>query len=116
VFDIGVQRGIFVPKRERETEGGLNWYYEQLHNWSSFCILKMVKLCSVRITGCCTLAGELRYAYKIFIRRSHVELKCSWLGEIKTDGPGIIWKVVKWIAVSQDGEQVVNTEMNLWAT
>jgi len=43
LFDIKVQRGIFVPKRERETERGMNWYYEELYNWSSCCVLKMVK-------------------------------------------------------------------------
>ena len=51
VFDIGVQRGIFVPKSERETEGGMNRYYEELHNWSSVCILKMVKPLKMRMTG-----------------------------------------------------------------
>jgi hypothetical protein len=76
VFDIGVQRGIFVPKREGETEGGMNWQYEELHSWFSLCILKMVKSWKMRMTGavdtgCCTSVGELRYAYKIFIRRSY---------------------------------------------
>jgi hypothetical protein len=51
MFDIGVQWGKFVPKRERETEGGMNWHYEELHSWFSFCILKMVKSWKMRMTG-----------------------------------------------------------------
>jgi hypothetical protein len=51
LFDIKrVQRGIFVPKRERETERGMNWYYEELYNWSLFCVLKMVKSWKMRTT------------------------------------------------------------------
>jgi hypothetical protein len=61
-------------------------------------------------SGCSTRGGVERYAYKILIGRSygkssHVSLKCRWLGDVKTEAPEIIWKVVNWIIVSQDGEQ-----------
>jgi hypothetical protein len=58
VFDIGVQREVFVPEREEEAEGwGMNWYYEELYSWSSFCILKMSELRKMRMTGAVARVG-----------------------------------------------------------
>jgi hypothetical protein len=71
VFEIRVVRRIFRPKREEGTGGWEKLHNEALHNlYTSPDIIRMIKSWRMRWVGHVSCMGEIRYAYKILVRKS----------------------------------------------
>jgi hypothetical protein len=90
VFENGVLRRIFGPKRDEVTGGWRKLHNEELHNsYSSPSIIRMIKSRRMRWSGHVAHTGENRNAYRILVgkpegKRSLGRPKRRWEHNIVT--------------------------------
>jgi hypothetical protein len=122
VFENGVLRKIFGPKRDEVTRGWRKLHNEELHNlYSSHNIIRVVKSRRMRWVGHVARMGEKVNAYRILVgkpegRSSLGRPRRRWVNNIKIDVREIEWDGMDWIDLVQDRNQwrgLVNTVMNL---
>jgi hypothetical protein len=88
VFENGVVRRIFGPKRDEVTGEWSDLHSEELHNlYSSPYIIRQIKSRMMRWTAC---MGEERKVYKVLVTKSEGKRPlgrpmCRWEDEIRMD-------------------------------
>jgi hypothetical protein len=111
VLENKVLRRIFGPKREEVAEGWRRLQNEELHNvYASTNIISMIKLRRMKWAGHLACMGEMRNAYKIFVRIPKVKSllgkpNCMWEDNIRMDLGEIGWEVVYWIHLAEKRDQ-----------
>jgi hypothetical protein len=123
VFENGVLRRIFGPKRDEVTGGWRKLHNEELHGlYSSPGIVRVIKARRMRWAGHVARMGEVRGAYNSLVgrpegRRPLGRPRRRWEDNIKMDLREIGFGDVDWIHWVQDTDRwraLVNTVMNLW--
>jgi hypothetical protein len=121
VFENGVLRRIFGPKRE-EDGSWRKLHNDELHNlYSSPNIVRVIKSRRMRWAGHVARMGEGRSVYGVLVGRPEGKRPLGrprhrWEDNIKIDLREIGIDGVNWIQLCQDRVQwraFVNTEMNL---
>jgi hypothetical protein len=122
VFENGVLRGIFGPKRDEVTGEWRKLHNGELHNlYSSPGIMWHIKSRRMRSAGHVARMGEGRNVYMVLVGKPEGKrpLGCPrhrWEDGIKMDLKEINWGAVKWIHLAQDRDHwraLVNAVMNL---
>jgi hypothetical protein len=122
VFENGVLRRVFGPKRAEVTGGWRKLHNEELHGlYSSPSIVRVIKARSMRWAGHVARMGEVRGAYNILVgrpegRRPLGRPRRRWEDNIKIDLREIGFGDVDWINLAQDRDRwraLVNTVTNL---
>jgi hypothetical protein len=122
VFENGVLRRIFGPKRE-EDGSWRKLHNDELHSlYSSQNIVRVIKSRRVRWAGHVARIGERKGVYRVLVKRPEgkrplTRPKRRWEDNIKLDLRGIGIDGANWIRLAQDRVQwraFVNTVMNLW--
>jgi hypothetical protein len=123
VFENGVLRRIFGPKRDEVTGGWRKLHNEELHNLYSFpSIIRMIKSRRMRWAGHVARMGENRNAYRILVGKPEGKSPIGrprrrWVDNIRMNLGEIGWDGVDWIDGNQVRDQwraLVNTVLNLW--
>jgi hypothetical protein len=122
VFENGMLRIIFGPKRDEVTGGWRKLHNEELHGlYSSPSIVRVIKARRIRWAGHVSRTGEVRGAYSIFAGRPEGRKplgrpRSRWEDNIKMDLREIGFGDVDWIHWAQDRDRwraIVNTVMNI---
>jgi hypothetical protein len=122
VFEDGVLRRIFRPKRDEVTGEWRKMHNGELHNlYSSPDIVRQIKSRRMRWAGRVARMGEGRNVYRVLVgkpegKRPLGRRRRRWEDGIKMDLREIGWGDVEWIHLAQDRESwraVVNAVMNL---
>jgi hypothetical protein len=122
VFENGVLRRIFGPKRDRVTGGWRKLHNEELHNlYSSISIIRIIESRRMRWAGYVARMGEKRNVYRLLVgkpegKRTLGRPRRSWIDNIKMELLEIGLGVVDWIGLAQDRCRwwaLVNSVMNL---
>jgi hypothetical protein len=121
VFENGVHRRIFGPKRDEVIGGWRKLHNEELHGLYSSPSIRVIKARRMRWAGHVARTGEVRGAYNILVgrpegRRPLGRPRCRWEDNIKMDLGEIGFLDVDWIHLAQDRDRwwaLVNTVMNL---
>jgi hypothetical protein len=106
-----VLRRIFGRKREEVAGGWRRLHNEELHNlYASLIYYKGDEVKEVEMEGACSMHGEMRNAYKIFIgkpvgKRLIGRPAHRWKDNISVDFSDIGWEDVDWIHLAQDRDQ-----------
>jgi hypothetical protein len=68
VFENGVLRRIFGPKRDEVTGRGRKLHNEEIHNlYSSSSIIRVIESRGIRLAGHVARMGERRNAYRLLV-------------------------------------------------
>jgi hypothetical protein len=100
VFENKVLRRIFGQKRDEMTLGWRKLHNEELHDlYSSPCIIRVIKLRSIRWVGHVVQMREKRNAYRLLVgkpegRRALGRPRCRWVYNIKINFLEIVWDSV----------------------
>jgi hypothetical protein len=122
VFENGVLRRIFGPKRDEVTGGWRKLHNEELHGlYSSPSIVRVIKARRMRWAGHVARMGEVRGAYNILVgrpegRRPLGRPRRRWEDNIKMEIREIRFGDLDWIHWAQDRDRwraLVNKVMNL---
>jgi hypothetical protein len=112
VFENGVLRGIFGPKRDEVMGGWRKLHNEELHNvYFSPSIIRIIKSRRMRWAGHSARLGEKRFAYRILVgkpegTRPLGRLKCRWEDNIRMDLREIgwvVWTGLIWLRIGTTG-------------
>jgi hypothetical protein len=114
-------RRIFRPKREEMVGGWRKLHNEELHNFNSSSVIRMMKSRRMGWAWHVARMGELRNAYRVFMgnpegKRPLRRLGLRWDDNIMMDLREIGWGGMDWIRLAQDRNQwraLVKMEMNL---
>jgi hypothetical protein len=121
VFENGVLRGIFGPRRDEVTGEWRKLHSGELHNlYSSPDIIRQIKSRRMRWVGHVARIGEVRNVYRVLVgkpegKRPLGRPRRRWEDGIKMD-LGRLAGGVEWIHLAQDRDRrraVVNAVMNL---
>jgi hypothetical protein len=101
VFENGVRRRIFRPKRDEVTGGWGKFHNKELHNLYSSDINRMIKSRGMRWAGHVSTMGT-RNTYIILVakpegKRSIRRPMCRWEDNIKMDLREIVLEGMEWI-------------------
>jgi hypothetical protein len=122
VFENGVLRRIFGPKRDGVKEGRRKLHKEELHNlYSSPSIIRIINSRRMRWAGHVARMGEKRNVYRLLARKPEGRRPLGrsrrrWIANIKMDFLEIGLSLVDWIGLVQDWYRwraLVNSVMNL---
>jgi hypothetical protein len=122
VFEKGVVRRIFGPKRGEVTGEWRKMHSGHLHNlYSSPNIIRQFKSRRIGWAGHVARIVEERKVYKVLMgkpegKRPLGRPRCRWEHGIKMDLGEIGWEGVEWIHLAEDRDfwpACVNTVMNL---
>jgi hypothetical protein len=122
LFENGVLRRIFGPKRDEVTGGWRKLHNEELHGlYSSPSIIRVIKVGRMRWAGHVARMGEVRGAYNILVgrpegRRPLGRPRRRWEDKINMDLREIGFGDVDWIYLAQNRDRwraLVNTVINL---
>jgi hypothetical protein len=123
VFENGVLRRIFGPKRDEVMGEWRKLHNEELHNlYSSPDIIRQVKSRRMRWAGHVAHMGEERIVYWVLVgkpegKRPLGRPRCMWEDGIRMDLRKIGLGGLDWIRLAQDMDrwrEVVSAVMNLW--
>jgi hypothetical protein len=121
-FENKVLTRIFGRKRDEVTAEWIKLHNEELHNLYSLpCIIRIIKLRSMKWAGHVARMGEKRNAYRLLVgkpegKRPLGKLRRRWVNNIKMDLLEIGWGGVDWIGLAEDRDKwraLVNAVMNL---
>jgi hypothetical protein len=112
VFENGVLRRIFGPKRDEVTGGWRKQHKKELHNlysWPS--IIRIIKSSRMRWAGHVARMGEKRNVYRLLVRKPQGKSPLGrprrrWMDNIKMDLVEVGWGGVDWTGVAQDRENL----------
>jgi hypothetical protein len=99
VFENGVLRRIFGPRRDEVTGEWREFHNEELQNlYSSQYIIRQTKSRRMRLAGYVARIGEARKVHKVLVRkleekRPFGRLGCRWVDGVKMDLGGIDWRM-----------------------
>jgi hypothetical protein len=122
VFENGVLRRIFGPKRDEVTGQWRKLHSGELHNlYSSPDIVRQIKSRRMRWVGHVARMGEGRNVYSVLVgkregKRISGRPRCRCEDVIKMNVREIGWGGVEWILLARDRDRwraVVNSVMNL---
>jgi hypothetical protein len=122
VFENGVLRRIFGPKRDEVTGELRKLHSEELHILYSFPnIIRQIKSRRMRCTGHVARMGVERNVYRVLVgkpegKRPLGRPRCRWEDGFRMDLGEIGWGSVEWIQLAQDRDRwwgPANTVMNL---
>jgi hypothetical protein len=122
VFENGVLRRIFRPKRDGVTGGWRKLYNEELQNlYSSPSIIRIIKARRMRWAGHVARMEEKRNVYRLLVgkpegKRPLGRQRCRWIDNIKMDLLEIGVNVVDGIGLAQVRHRwraLVNSVMKL---
>jgi hypothetical protein len=122
MFENGVLRRIFGPKRDEVTGEWRKQLNEELHDlYSSPSIIRLIKLRKMRWVGHVARIGEKRNGYRLLVgkpegRRPLGRPRRRWVDNIKMDLVEVRWADVDWIGMAQDRDMwraLVNSVLNL---
>jgi hypothetical protein len=88
---FGMPRRIFVPKRDKVTDGRRKLHNEKLHNmYSSPNVIRMIKSREIRWAEHIARIGEKRNAYRFLLGKPERQRQLGiprrrWVGNIKID-------------------------------
>jgi hypothetical protein len=120
VFENRVMR-IFETKREEEAGGWRRLHNEELHNFVSPNIIRVIKSRRIKWIGHVSWMEEMRNVYNSLVGKTEKERplgrnSCRWYNNIGMDIKEIWWEGVDWIHQVQERVQMwalVNTVMSL---
>jgi len=112
---------IFEPKREEEAGGWRRLHNEELHNFVSPNIIRVIKSRRIKWIGHVSWMEEMRNVYNSLVGKTEKERplgrnSCRWYNNIGMDIKEIWWEGVDWIHQVQERVQMwalVNTVMSL---
>jgi len=122
VFENGVLRRIYGPKRDEVTGECRKLHNEELNDlYSSPNIVRVIKLRRMGWAGLVVLMGERRGTYRILVgkpegKRPLGRPRHRWENNIKMDLPEVGCGGMDWIKLAQDSDRcraLVNAVMNL---
>jgi hypothetical protein len=122
VFENGVLRRIFGPKRDEVMGGFIKLHSEEMHDlYSSPSIIRIIKSGRMKWVGHVAQMGEKRNVYRLLVgkpegERSLGRPRHGWIDNIKIGLLGIGLGGVDWIGLAQDRYRwraLVNVVMNL---
>jgi hypothetical protein len=106
VFENGVLRRIFGPRRDEVTGDWRKLHNEELHNLYSSSN-RMIKSRRMRWAGYVARKGETRNAYRILVRKPEGKRPLGrprrrWVNNIKIDVSEVRWDGMDWIDLAHD--------------
>jgi hypothetical protein len=121
VFENGVLRTVFVPKRDEVTGEWRTLHNEELYILYSFPNIRQMMSRRIRWAGHVARMGEERKLYKVLVGKPKGKspfgrLRHRWQDGIRMDLRETSWEDVDWVQLAQDRDQwqaVVNAVMNL---
>jgi hypothetical protein len=122
VFEIGMLRRIFGPKREEISGEWRKLYNEELHDlYALSSIIRIIKFRRMRWAGHLARIGAKRNAYRLLVgkpegKRPLGRPRRRWVDNIRRDLREVEWGDVDWIGLAQDRNRwraLVNSVLNL---
>jgi hypothetical protein len=121
VFENGVQRRIFGLKRNEMTGEWRKLHNEELREYSSPSIIRIIKSRRMRWAGHVARMGEMRNAYRLLVGKSEGNrplrrTRCRLVDNVRMDLGEVRWGAADWFGLSQDRNRWrahVNSVLNL---
>jgi hypothetical protein len=122
VFESGVLRRIFGPKRDEVIGEWIKLHNEKLHDlYSSPSIIRIMKARRMRWAGHVARMWEKRNACRLLVENPEGRMPLGrprrrWLDNIRMDLVELGWGDVDWIGLAQDRDRwraLVNSALNL---
>jgi hypothetical protein len=123
VFEKRMLRRIFGQKREEVMNEWRKLHNEELRDlYSLQCIIRIIKLRSMRWVGHVARMGEKRNMYRLLVgkpegKRPLGRPRRRWADNVRMDLEEVGWGDVDWIGLAKDRNMwraLVNSVLNLW--